>query len=104
MNKIIKKHHKTFEGIRQKTKKGKDFWSARDLQIVLEYAQWRRFKEVIEKAKTACQHSGQTVKNHFAEVGKMVQIGSGAERHIPDYDYWLSRYACYLIVQNGKSF
>ena len=101
MNHIIKKHHKTFEDIRQKTTDGRDFWSARDLQVVLEYSSWDKFKFVIQKAIKACENSGNSPSDHFSRVGKMVKIGLGVERHIPDYDYWLTRYACYLIVQNG---
>ena len=96
---VLKRHHKTFENIRQKTKDGVDCWSARDLQVVLGYVQWRRFEQVMEKAKTACRNSGQATINHFAEVGKMVILGSGSKRAVKDYH--LSRYACYLIVQNA---
>ena len=101
MSQIIKKHHKTFEDIRQKTKDGREFWSARDLLMVLEYSSWDKFKSVIQKAIKACENSGNSPSDHFSRLGKMVKIGLGVERHIPDYDYWLSRYACYLIVQNG---
>lgn len=103
MNQIAKKEHKSFEDIRQKTKEGQDFWSARDLQTVLEYKSWDKFKSVIAKAIRACKNSGNDPFNHFSQLGKMVKIGSGAERHILDYDYHLTRYACYLIVQNGDS-
>lgn len=78
---------------------GVEFWYARDLQAVLGYVQWRNFIEVIDKAKTSCENSGVNVLNHFADVSKMVQIGSGAER--PVEDIMLTRYACYLIAQNG---
>ena len=103
MSQIIKKHHKTFEGIRQKTKEGRDFWSARDLQKVLDYKSWDKFKTVIAKAIKACESSGIDPSDHFSHIGKMVNIGSGAERHILNYDYRLSRYACYLVVQNADS-
>ena len=103
MNKITKKEHKNFESIRQQTKEGQDFWSARDLQIVLAYKSWDKFKAVIQKAVKACENSQNSSFNHFSQMGKMVKIGSGVERHIPDYDYHLTRYACYLIVQNGDS-
>ena len=101
MNRIIKKHHKTFEDIRQKTKDGREFWSARDLQVVLEYSSWDKFKSVIQKAIKACENSGHSSSDYFSRLGKIVKTGLGVERHISDYDYWLSRYACYLVVQNG---
>jgi len=74
-------------------------WSARDLQEILGYAKWDNFKNAIEKAKTACENAGVTVSDHFADVGKMVGLGSGAVREIEDIA--LTRYACYLIAQNG---
>ena len=89
----------TFERIKHLTDEGIEFWYARELQPVLEYTQWRRFNDTIERAKEACANSGNNVSDHFADVGKMVSIGSGTERKIDDYQ--LSRYACYLIVQNG---
>lgn len=76
-----------------------EYWMARDIQDILEYDKWSNFLNVIEKAKIACQKSSQIVRDHFADVRKMVQIGSGREREIPDI--MLSRYACYLIAQNG---
>ena len=76
-----------------------EYWYARELQIALEYKQWRRFCNVIDKAKEACENSNNIVSDHFANVGKMVNIGSDAEREIDDME--LSRYACYLIVQNA---
>jgi len=101
MNQISNQHHQTFEGIRQQTEEGRDYWSARDLQPILEYSRWDKFKPVILKAIKACETSGIDSADHFPRVGKMVSIGSGAERFVEDYDYHLSRYACYLIVQNG---
>lgn len=80
---------------------GVEFWYARDLQEVLGYTQWRNFLEVIGKAKISCKNAGVEVANHFADVSKMVAIGSGAER--PVEDIMLTRYACYLIAQNGDS-
>lgn len=78
---------------------GIEFWYARELQAAFSYSQWRRFNEVIEKAKLSCNVSGNIVSNHFADVGKMVDLGSGATREIADVK--LTRYACYLIAQNG---
>jgi DNA-damage-inducible protein D len=74
-------------------------WSARELQDVLGYAEWRNFLKVIEKAKTACENTGIPVPDHFVDVNKMVPLGSGAERAIEDIA--LTRYACYLVAQNG---
>lgn len=96
---IEKKHHQTFESLKQGGDDRPEFWFARDLQGVLGYGSWRKFKRVIQKAITACETSKQPVENHFAQVGKMVEIGSGAGREIEDLQ--LSRYACYLIVQNA---
>lgn len=78
---------------------GIEFQYARELQAAFSYSQWRRFNEVIEKAKLSCNVSGNIVSNHFADVGKMVDLGSGATREIADVK--LTRYACYLIAQNG---
>ncbi|MGI9650570.1 DNA damage-inducible protein D [Chryseobacterium sp. RLHN22] len=76
-------------------------WSARDLQEILNYTKWDNFLKVIEKAKKSCENAGEEVKNHFADIGKMVALGSGSEREIPDLA--LTRYGCYLIAQNGDS-
>ncbi len=96
---IEKLHHTTLEELRQNDTAGSEYWFARDLQPVLEYGSWDKFKRVIEKAKIACEQSGHSVDDHFSHMGKMVEIGSGASRKIEDYQ--LSRYACYLVVQNG---
>jgi DNA-damage-inducible protein D len=96
---IAQRHHATFEGIRQHDQQGHEFWSARELAPLLEYADWRNFLQVIDKARAACTQSGHGIEDHFGEVTKMVVVGSGAQRAVPDVR--LSRYACYLIVQNG---
>ncbi|CAN0624335.1 DNA damage-inducible protein D [Burkholderia multivorans] len=92
-------HHQTFESIKQVNDAGAEYWFARDLAPLLDYQDWRNFVQVIEKARVACERSGHLVDDHFGEVTKMVSLGSGARRSVPDYT--LSRYACYLIVQNG---
>lgn len=88
-----------FEKIRQVNEYAKEFWSARDLMGPLGYIQWRKFGGAIERAKEACKNSGQRIDDHFAGAGKMVFVGSEAKRNVSDFH--LSRYACYLIAQNG---
>ena len=99
MSDLAKYSEQTFESIKHVNEYGEEYWLARELQLVLEYTQWRRFSDAIERAKLACKNSGFAVEDHFADGGKMVDIGSGAERQIDDV--MLSRYACYLIVMNG---
>ena len=89
----------TFEEHAKQTETGVDFWLARDLQHLLGYGQWRNFQGVVNKAKTACEVSGHAISDHFADVGKMVVLGSGSQREVDDV--MLTRYACYLIAQNG---
>lgn len=76
-----------------------EYWSARDLMPILGYTTWRMFHNALERAKESCKKSDQPVKNHFVGADKMVQTGSGAQRKIKDY--LLTRYACYLVAQNG---
>ena len=89
-----------FESIKHIDDNNQEYWKARELQKVLNYTQWRRFKNVIDKAKLSCNNSNNNISDHFAVVGKMVITGD-SERLINDYK--LSRYACYLIAQNGDS-
>lgn len=93
--------NQTFEEIKNTDNNGNEFWYARDLQQVLDYATWDKFERVIQKAIIAAENSEQLESDHFSQVGKMVEIGSGAQRKTKDYK--LSRYACYLIVQNADS-
>ena len=99
MSELAKYNEQTFESIKHINEYGEEYWLARELQPVLENTQLRRFSDAIERAKLACKNSGYEIEDHFAGVGKMVDIGSGAEREIDDVI--LSRYACYLIVMNG---
>jgi DNA-damage-inducible protein D len=89
----------TFDAIKRTNEHGQDCWSARELGKILGYAEFRNFLPVIEKAKEACKNSGHAVENHFVDSHEMVDIGSGAKREMPTVI--LSRYACYLIVQNA---
>ena len=96
----IEKYNETiFENIKHINEYGQEFWYARELQEVLEYSQWRRFHEVINKSMESCEMSGNKVEDHFADVGKMIILAKGAQREVQDY--MLTRYACYLIVMNG---
>lgn len=96
---IVQQHHETFESIRHFDENGNEYWLARQLSKVLEYSEYRHFLPVIEKAKDACSNSKNEISDHFEDVLEMVDIGSGAKRGVPDVR--LSRYACYLVVQNG---
>ena len=88
-----------FERLKRVNDFGAEYWSARDLQPLLGYSQWRRFENAVKKAVTSCEQSGNEPGYHFAGAGKMVGIGSEASREVPDFH--LSRFACYLIAQNG---
>lgn len=88
-----------FETIKRLDDNGVEFWSSRDLAKVLEYSDYRNFQTVIIKARVACENSGEVIHNHFVEATEMVEIGSGAEKSVETV--YLSRYACYLIVQNS---
>ena len=101
MNNKLEINNNVFENIKHIDEKGREYWDARELQKVLEYTQWRRFESAIKKAITACKRSNINESDHFANVGKMVAIGSNTKRNLDDYK--LSRYACYLIAQNGDS-
>jgi DNA-damage-inducible protein D len=96
---ILKNKDKKFEEIKHIAENGCEFWLARELQGVLQYAQWRRFEDTINRAKISCKVSQHEVGEHFAEVGKVLVVGNGAKQKLKDYK--LSRYACYLIVMNG---
>lgn len=99
MNKHLSNQMNPFEQIKQTNEYGADFWSARDLQVVLEYSTWQKFTSVIEKAIISCKNSQVNPEDHFNQTVKMVTIGSDTQRPIDDYN--LSRYACYLIIQNA---
>ena len=100
MDTLEKYNEKNFEDIKHIDEYGNEYWYARELQVALDYKRWDKFCNVIESAKIACENSNNAVLNHFSQVGKMVEIGSGAKRK--QMDFKLSRYACYLIVQNAS--
>ena len=96
---IARQHHATFESLRHIDDDGHEYWLARPLALILAYSEYRHFLPLLERARLACSNSGQRVGDHFEDVLDMVDIGSGAQRQVDDVR--LSRYACYLIVQNG---
>ena len=101
MNELENINETIFESIKHVDDDGNEYWYARELQKVLEYTQWRKFNGVIEKAMNTCKASNYVVLDHFAGAGKMINLGKGGQREVLDYK--LSRYACYLIAQNGDS-
>ena len=96
---VIVRLHASFEELVQHDETGNEFWLARELQELLGYARWENFAKVVDKARIACKGSGNEADDHFLDVTKMVDLGSGATRAIDDVA--LTRYACYLIAQNG---
>lgn len=98
MSNLQAKEYKSFEEIKHISEDGYEFWYARELATVLEYVQWRNFVKVLERAMLACKNSGYEIVDHFAEVSKIVEAGATSK---PIIDFELTRYACYLIVQNG---
>ena len=101
MNEIKEYTEKMFEDIKQIDEFGNEYWSARELQKILEYKEWRKFAGVISKAKIACTNSDMSADDQFVGADKLVSIGSKSFRRIENYK--LTRYACYLIAQNGDS-
>ena len=99
MSNLQAEEYKNFEEIKNIREDGTEYWNARELSEVLQYKKWENFAKVIDRAKLACNNSGFEIQDHFPEVRKMVKIGSNTVRELLDYE--LSRYACYLIVQNG---
>ena len=100
-NNLVNTTEKNFESIKHIDENGVEFWYARELMTMLEYGKWGNFVKVIDKAKESCKNSNMDVLDHFADIGKMIMVAKGAERKIDDYK--LTRYACYLIAQNGDS-
>ena len=101
MNKLEKDNNKTFEDIKHIDENGIEFWYARELMTILQYANWQNFEKIIEKAKISCKNSDINVFEHFTDVNKLSKRANNAEVTINDYK--LTRYACYIIAQNGDS-
>ncbi len=100
-NLISKSPNKSFEDVKKVDENGFEYWEARELMPVLEYLRWENFSKVVDKAQVACELSGQKVADHFRDIKKVINAGKGAT--FEALDYKLSRYACYLIAQNGNS-
>ena len=101
MNELKEYTERLFEDIKHIDENGSEFWYARELQVSLDYKRWQKFLNVIEGAKNACKQSNNLLLDHFTQAGKMIKLGKGGNRNVIDYK--LSRYACYLIAQNGNS-
>ena len=101
MNELVKINETIFESIKHVDDDGNEYWYARELQKVLEYTEWRKFVGVIKKAINSCKASNYVTSDHFVGADKMINLGKGGQRKVSDYK--LSRYACYLIAQNGDS-
>ncbi len=99
LEKDLSNSNQTFEDIKHIDENGIEFWYARELQVVLDYKEWRKFENVINKAKESCENTGIAVFEHFVGADKTIKMPKGAEKMIKDYE--LTRYACYLIAQNG---
>ena len=100
-NDLVIRTEKDFESIKHTDENGVEFWYAREMMTMLEYSKWGNFVKVIDKAKQSCENSNISVFEHFADVGKTIKMPKGAEKTIDDLK--LTRYACYLIAQNGDS-
>jgi DNA-damage-inducible protein D len=99
MSELNAEDYKTFESIKKTREDGTEYWNARELGVLLEYKKWENFAKVIDRAKLACKNSGFEIDERFPEVRKTIKMPNRAEKEILDYE--LTRYACYLIVQNG---
>ena len=99
MSQLKAEEYKNFEKIRRTKEDDSEYWNARELSEVLQYKEWRNFSKVLDRAKLACKNSGQEINHHFVEVNKTIKMPKNATKEVKDYE--LSRYACYLIVQNG---
>lgn len=102
-NELILKTERTFEDIKHLDEDGNEYWYARELMVALGYKDWSKFKNVIQKAIIACKNSEMLAGECFRQLAKTFQMPNGGEKYIEDYDYILTRYACYLIAQNGSS-